>query len=93
MKITRGGFEAFGKRAERLVHWNGSHRCSIPGRRPGASRRRNRHVRTRRAHGVAYSSSWADAVRRRANTSAAQRSSSHSVRAVIEPLTRARSAD
>jgi NADP-dependent 3-hydroxy acid dehydrogenase YdfG len=46
--------------ARRLVHRHGPHRPAVPASRPGASGRRQRHVRARSPNGVAHPSAGAD---------------------------------
>ena len=52
------------QRTGRVVHRHGPHRPAVPGRpSPARGRRRQRHVRARRAHGVAHASARPDADR------------------------------
>src|SRR6266481_3709774 len=51
---------AAGQGAGRLFHWNGPRRAAVPGTRSGACGRRQRHLRARRAHGLAHPSARPD---------------------------------
>jgi len=63
MEIKRVGTHASAKGAIRLVHWNGTHRCSFPSTRFCPYSRRQRNVRTGHKDGMAHASPRADSDR------------------------------